>query len=145
MTLISVSFAISILTYHLLHRLQIYDHLTLRLVFKRLLFYLPPTTEALKAASGITRPKNKEAGNRRHRRGHDVQANDSFQVPKDIDIDLHRTALGVDVISALRYYVELKWLMNVGTTATIAYLVTEIYYSTKDLASGGEPFLSEWL
>ena len=134
MALISISFAISLLTYHLLQKLKIYDKLPLWTVLRNLQFYMPPSREELKLAAGIG-DMSKNKGNRKHRRV-DFSDNEKILIPKGVDVDLRKHDLEVDIASALKFYVELKWLLSVASTAIVAYAITEFYYFAKDKALG---------
>lgn len=134
MALISISFAISLLTYHLLQKLRIYDKLPGWVVLRNLQFYMPPSKEELKLAAGMgDGPKNK--GNRKNRRV-EFSDNERLLIPKAVDVDLRKHDLQMDIASALKFYVELKWLLSVASTAIVAYMITEVYYYAKDKALG---------
>lgn len=134
MALISISFAISLLTYHLLQKLKVYDKMVLFLAFRRLQYFTPPSKDDLKSAAGIVDAKHK--GGKKHKKQQDFL--EKVLVPKTVDIDLIKRDLYEDLMSALHYFTELKWLVNVFVTAVIAYVITEFYYCLKDLAMGGK-------
>ena len=140
MALISISFAISLLTYHLLQKLNVYEKVAFWLVFRKLQYFTPPSKDDLKAASGIADVKHK--GNKKHRRQQDYPEFEKVLVPKAVDIDLVKSDLFEVLIAALHYFTELKWLLNVSVTAIIAYALTEFYYFVKDLAMGGKILLA---
>lgn len=134
MAMISISFAISLLTYHLLNKFGIYETLALWSL-RRFWFYLPPTKDALRISASVSKPRPKD--NRKNRQ-QDHLEDDSFFVPNNLDIDLQRSQLQPDVLGALRFYHDYKWVINVFLTAVISYVLTELYYNTKDWALDGE-------
>ena len=135
MALISISFAISLLTYHLLAKLKVYDKVVFFLAFRWLQYFTPPSKDDLKSAAGIADMKQKSG--KKHRRQQGGLDFEKVLVPKTVDIDLVKRDLYEDLIAALHFFTELKWLVNVFATAVIAYIITEFYYCLKDFAMGG--------
>ncbi|XP_041041830.1 transmembrane protein 161B isoform X1 [Carcharodon carcharias] len=84
-----------------------------------------PTEEQLQALAG----KQQKAKSRKDRKYNGHIESKPLTVPKDIDLHLEaKTITEVDT-RVLHYFPEYQWLVDFAASATIVYIITEVYYS----------------
>ncbi|KAJ8270085.1 hypothetical protein GJAV_G00110150 [Gymnothorax javanicus] len=129
MALMGVQLVVSLLAATLMQRLV--PHLSLArwlLCNGSLLRFKHPSEEQLYALSGKQAPRP----NRRDRRQNGPVENKPLTVPKDIDLHLEATPVGVLDALVLRFFLEYQWLVDFAVYALGVYLFTEGYYCIVD-------------
>ncbi|KAL0271087.1 UNVERIFIED_CONTAM: hypothetical protein PYX00_008297 [Menopon gallinae] len=99
--------------------------------------YLYPTDEELRSLAGIHK-SNK--GNKKGRHGgggggENGKVNDTFHIPRNLDIHLQKSKVMLLDIIHLRFYSEYQWLLDFSVYATVVYFLTEscqIFFKIKD-------------
>nr|XP_054751774.1 transmembrane protein 161B-like [Lytechinus pictus] len=94
-----------------------------------------PSDDDLKKAAGIVQSRGRHKRNRPenlHKRNGAAVGDQTFTVPKSIDIDLGTETLQPPHLLTIRFYGEFKWLLDFIVMATIVYTVTEAYYALVD-------------
>uniref|UniRef100_A0A4W3I4C4 Transmembrane protein 161B n=1 Tax=Callorhinchus milii TaxID=7868 RepID=A0A4W3I4C4_CALMI len=88
-------------------------------------WYQHPTEEQLRTLAG-KQQKGKAKKDRKHN-GH--IENKPLTVPKDIDLHLEAKTISEVDTTVLHYFAEYQWLVDFTASATIVYIITEVYYS----------------
>ncbi|XP_790739.2 transmembrane protein 161B [Strongylocentrotus purpuratus] len=94
-----------------------------------------PSDDDLKKAAGIIQSRGRHKRNRPenfNKRNGAALGDQTFTVPKNIDIDLGSETLQPSHLLTIRYYGEFKWLLDFTVMATVVYTVTEAYYALVD-------------
>ncbi|GLG97663.1 Uncharacterized protein GBIM_04385 [Gryllus bimaculatus] len=87
--------------------------------------YLYPTDEELRSLAGV--PKDKGKGKKGGKHVENGKKDDSFHIPRNLDIQLETAKVtALDVIH-LRYYSEYQWLVDFSFYSTLVYITTEVY------------------
>lgn len=108
-----------------------------------LVYYLHPDNHRLKEAiaehnrgtesNSKVNPKDesKRTNNRaRHRKNRNKEEpeNETFNVPKNLSLNLEAQPLNLAHLIQLPYYSELQWLIDFSLCAVVVYFCTELYY-----------------
>lgn len=96
--------------------------------------YLYPTDDELRALAGIHKT-NKGGKKGRHGGPENGKVNDTFHIPKNLDIQLQKSKVMLLDIIHLRFYTEYQWLLDFSVYAVAVYFLTElcqIFFRIKD-------------
>ena len=88
----------------------------------RLVRYLHPSDEELRKLAGVPPPTNK------HRRREMDKKDNSFTVPKNLDIQLESAHVTEFDVLPLHFYTEYQWLLDFSLCGLFVYVMTELYY-----------------
>lgn len=89
-----------------------------------LIRYLYPTNSELRQLADIPKEKSKSRKGGKHNNGK-VQEN-SFHVPRNLDLTLEKAIVGPLDVVHLRYYMEYQWLLDFAVYAVVVYVLTEV-------------------
>lgn len=87
----------------------------------RLIRYLYPTDQQLRALAGV--PKEKPKRGKHNENG---KVGDVFHVPRNLDIQLESAKVTMLDVVHLKYYAEYQWLLDFSVYTTIVYVLTEV-------------------
>ncbi|XP_072438936.1 transmembrane protein 161B isoform X2 [Chiloscyllium punctatum] len=88
-------------------------------------WYQHPTEEQLQALAG----KHQKAKSRKDRKYNGHIESKPLTVPKDIDLHLEAKTITELDTRVLHYFPEYQWLVDFAASATVVYIITEVYYS----------------
>ncbi|XP_063056074.1 transmembrane protein 161A [Engraulis encrasicolus] len=133
MAIMGVQLVVSLLAASLMQRLA--PHLSVArwiLCSGSLFRFKHPSEEELCALSGkqMTKPSKKD----RRQNGNRGEPK-PLTVPRDIDLHLESTPVGVMDALVLRFFVEYQWLIDFAVYATGIFLFTEGYYFVMDAST----------
>lgn len=90
-----------------------------------LIRYLYPTNEELRQLANI--PKDKTKSKRTSKpQANGKSSNDTFHIPRSLDVQLKTTKITNFDIIYLRFYTEYQWLVDFALYSGIVYLITEV-------------------
>ncbi|XP_062874065.1 transmembrane protein 161B [Trichomycterus rosablanca] len=88
-------------------------------------WYQHPTEDELRSLAG----KHQKGGkNKKDRKYNGHIDNKPLTVPKDIDLQLETKCIAEVDTLALHYFPEFQWLVDFTVSATVVYLITELYF-----------------
>ncbi|XP_035276699.1 transmembrane protein 161A-like isoform X1 [Anguilla anguilla] len=129
MALMGVQLVVSLLAASVMQRMA--PHLSFArwlLCNGSLLRFKHPSEEQLCALAGKQAPRP----NRRDRRQNGLAESKPLTVPRDIELHLEATPVGVLDALVLRFFLEYQWLVDFAVYAMGVYLFTEGYYCALD-------------
>ncbi|XP_069746621.1 transmembrane protein 161B isoform X1 [Narcine bancroftii] len=88
-------------------------------------WYQHPTEEQLQVLAG----KQQKAKSKKERKYNGHIENKPVTVPKDINLHLEARSITEMDTQVLHYFSEYQWLVDFTVSATIVYIITEVYYS----------------
>lgn len=113
-----------------------YHSLALWLIGRgNLYFYSYPSDQDLKKAAGIAPNKGKRKRNRLENLKMQLGLEDTFTVPKNINLELTTKPVHLVHLLLLEYLSEFRWLVDFSCVALTVYTITELYYAVIDVGS----------
>jgi len=96
--------------------------------FSALVRYLHPSDEELRqfASAPVRDKREKKKARLAEKNGHMVN-NGTFNVARNIDIQLDKVPVSVGDLVQLRYYSEYQWLLDFAAYSLVTYILSEIY------------------
>ncbi|KAK7457287.1 hypothetical protein BaRGS_00039259 [Batillaria attramentaria] len=129
MAVLGAQFVFSLGMFSFLQKLSPFFSFGRWMLSSRLVRYLHPTDEELKQLAGIPTSGGKGKGRRQDfRKMMNNPKDESFQVPRNLPIQLDTAKVEAIDLVQLQFYSEYQWLMDFSLCAVIVYVLTEIYY-----------------
>lgn len=91
-----------------------------------LIRYLHPTDDELKTMANI--PRTKGGKSKGGKSNGNVEASNTFHVPRSMDIQLKTTQIDQFEVLHLRYFTEYQWLVDFSLYTTVVYCISEVSY-----------------
>lgn len=113
--------------------------------FAGLVRYIHPSDEELRQFAPAPKVDKREKKKTRHQEkngGGNGASQDSFNVPRNIDIQLVTHPVELTDLVQLRYYTEFQWLLDFSCYSLITYILSEVYISLMPDKAGQEVNLS---
>ncbi|XP_072033950.1 transmembrane protein 161B-like isoform X2 [Amphiura filiformis] len=131
MALFGAQLILSFIAASVLQKVAPYHSLAEWLIARgNLVRYMYPKDEELKKLAGINQSKGRHRKNRHGqevRRAADGSIDNSFTVPKNIELDLRLRVIEPFNVVVLRFYTEYRWLVDFSVIAFVVYLLTEAW------------------
>jgi len=116
--------------------------------FAGLVRYLHPSDEELRVFSPppVRDKREKKKARQAEKNGHAASNNGTFNVARNIDIQLDTIPVSVGDLVQLRYFTEYQWLLDFAAYSLITYALSEVYIFVLPAKSAEEVNLSlVWL
>ncbi|KAL8611477.1 hypothetical protein ACOMHN_014532 [Nucella lapillus] len=129
MAVLGAQFVFTIAMFSFLQKLSPYYSFGRWLLSTRLVRYLHPSDEELKQLAGISKGGEKGKGRRQdYKKMMTNPKQESFQVPRNLPIQLDVAKVEPMDLVPLQYYTEYQWLMDFSLSTVVIYILTEAYY-----------------
>lgn len=100
-----------------------------------LMRFLHPTDDELKQLAGFIKEGKggkdkggKHKGNKGGRNGHVENQSATFNIPRNLDVNLESIKISQFDVVHLRYFTEYQWLIDFSVYAAIVYIISEVYH-----------------
>lgn len=96
--------------------------------------FLHPTDEDLKNLAGFNKKDAKDGkggkhkGNKGGKNGHVENASATFNIPRNLDVQLETAKISQFDVVHLRYFTEYQWLIDFSVYSIIVYTISEVYH-----------------
>lgn len=132
MAILGAQFVFSLAMFSFLQKLSPFYSFGRWLLSNRLVRFLHPTDEELKQLAGMSGGGVGGKGKGKRQDFKKLLTNpkhESFSIPRNLPVHLETAKIeDIDLVQ-LQYYSEYQWLMDFGLSATVVYILTELYYT----------------